>query len=148
MLEAIPAGFSGKIYDLGSGWGTLAISVSREFPGATIDGFENSIIPYLISELSLRILRIPNVAFHFKNFHKIGFQDADLILCYLYPGGMASLKPKLASELKPGTWIITNTFAISGWTPEQTRRTCDLYKSPVYVYKVGTPFEEMHKEDL
>jgi hypothetical protein len=56
--------------------------------------------------------------------------------CYLYPGGMQKLKPKLERELSPGTLVISNTFSIPGWVPAEVFHGEDFFHSPVYVYKV------------
>jgi hypothetical protein len=66
----------------------------------------------------------------------MGNADAKLILCYLYPGGMRKLKPKLEQELRPGTLIISNTFSIPGWEPVQVLPAEDFFHSAVYVYKM------------
>jgi predicted RNA methylase len=135
ILRALPHGFSGRIYDLGSGWGTRAIEISKQLPEAKIIGIENSPVPYFISELILLFLRRNNVDLIFANFMRTDLRDADLIVCYLFRGGMENLKPKLEAELKPGTTVISNTFAISGWKPMQILYANDLYRSPIYVYK-------------
>jgi Methyltransferase small domain len=134
ILRAIPKEFSGTIYDLGSGWGTLAIALAKRRPNCKITGVENSIVPYLVSELLLRFLRIHTVEFHFADFLKYDFRDADMVVCYLYPGGMRKLKPKLEADLNPGTIVISNTFAISGWEPVEVLRSNDMYRSPIYRY--------------
>jgi len=138
IFRAIPPEFSGKIYDLGSGWGTLAIALSKHSSSCKIIGIENSIIPYIVSELLVWLLRIKHVEFHFANFLKYDFGDAGVIVCYLYPGGMQKLKPGLEAYLKSGTIVISNTFAIPGWTPVERFRASDLYHSPVYVYEFET----------
>ena len=71
----------------------------------------------------------------FANFLRRDLRDADLIVCYLFPGGMEKLKPKLEAELNPGTIVISNTFAISEWKAMQILHANDLYHSPIYVYK-------------
>ena len=75
---------------------------------------------------------------------EVSLDDAALIVCYLFPGGMRKLKPKL-EMLPTGTIVISNTFSISGWVPEQTFQAQDLYRSPVYVYRVGIDARESSK---
>src|SRR5688572_7699583 len=40
-----------KIYELGCGWASLALGLSRAFPEASIVGFELSPLPYLVAKL-------------------------------------------------------------------------------------------------
>jgi hypothetical protein len=58
-----------------------------------------------------------------------------VVVCYLFRGGMQQLAPKLSAELKPGALVLSNTFALPGWTPEATVVVDDLWKSPVYRYR-------------
>ena len=60
---------------------------------------------------------------------------AELVVCYLFPGGMEKLKPKLEREVKPGAIVISNTFAISGWKATEILFASDLYRSPIYIYE-------------
>ena len=61
--------------------------------------------------------------------------DHIAFVCYLYPGAMRQLKEKFIKELKPGTMIISNTFAIPGWIPQQVWEVNDLYKTKIYRYE-------------
>lgn len=134
ILRAVPPDFSGKVYDLGSGLGTLAIFLARQLPNSKITGIENSVLPYMVSRSLLLIMHSTNLEFRYANFMTHRIADADLVVCYLYPGGMRKLKSKFEAELKPGTIVISNTFALEGWQPAQTLRASDMYRSPIYVY--------------
>ena len=48
---------------------------------------------------------------------------------------MKRLKEKLEAELKPGTLVISNTFAIPGWAYEKMLEVDDLYRTKIYLYK-------------
>ncbi len=128
ILEAIPAG-AGKIFELGSGWGGLARLIAKSLPGADVCGFEMSWIPWLVS----RIFKKGNLNFYKKNFLKEPLEEADVIVCYLCLKGMRGLKTKF-ENLRPGTWIVSNTFAIPGWEPERVVQLNDIWKSQIYIY--------------
>lgn len=51
MLDLIPAGFQGNIYELGSGWGKLAFELANRFPQSHVTGYETSPVPYYWSRL-------------------------------------------------------------------------------------------------
>lgn len=122
----------GVIYELGSGWGTLALPVAAHYNQQQVIGFETSPVPLLISQI---FCRRPNLTYKRKNFFNENLNDASLIICYLYPGAMRELKQKFQDELKPGTSIITNTFAIPGWEPKEVWEVNDLYKTKIYRYE-------------
>jgi hypothetical protein len=136
ILRMIPADISGNVYDLGSGWGTLALAVAKHLPQCQVIGFESSPIPYAISVILASLSHARNLKFLRLDFLKTSLADAKLVLCYLYPGGMQKLKPKLERELSPGTLVISNTFSIPGWAPAEVFHGEDFFHSPVYVYKV------------
>ena len=135
ILKAIPDGIDGNIYELGSGWGTLALALAKRFPGNQVTGIENSPVPYWISKVLQFSCGLHNLRFAYGNFLKFNLSESSLIVCYLYPGGMQKLKEKL-KNLKPGTIIVTSTFSIPDWTPLKKLEAQDLYRSPIYVYEI------------
>ena len=51
-----------------------------------------------------------NVQFFRRNFYHASFEEASMVVCYLFPGAMKKLRPKFEEELRPGTWVITDRF--------------------------------------
>ncbi len=124
-----------KIYELGSGWGSLAFAISKHYPHAAITAFELSPFPWLISLLR-HIRRKGNITFYRKNFFKQSLQEAEVIVCYLYPGAMKKLKEKFEKELQPGSLVITNTFRVPGWVPRQTIVLNNAWRTQIFIYVV------------
>ncbi|MCB1111952.1 MAG: methyltransferase domain-containing protein [Chlamydiales bacterium] len=134
IFASIPMSTQGTIYDLGSGWGTLAVPIARAMPHCQVIGYENSPIPYLFSKLLAGWNAVTNVKFLRRDLFKMPLNDASLVVCYLFPKAMERLVQKFNEELKPGTIIISNTFAIPGWEPAQVYQIDDVYRTRVYVY--------------
>lgn len=107
----------GTILELGSGWGTLTYVLSRKNPDRKINAYEISPFPWLCSLLLL--WRRKRLSLKRKDFYKVSFKEASVIICYLYPGAMKRLKEKFEEELTDGTIITSNTFSIPGWKPAQ-----------------------------
>lgn len=122
------------VMDIGSGWGTLACSISKEFPSKTVVGIERSPVPYLFSKILNRLFCSLNCRFEYNDFFKGSFSEADVMVCYLCPSLMMRLVGKFENELKEGAVVISSTFAIPGWRPVKTIQIDDLYRSKVYVY--------------
>ncbi|MGM0440129.1 MAG: class I SAM-dependent methyltransferase [Chlamydiota bacterium] len=130
IAEFIPHNFRGTVVDLGSGWGTLTSYLAKLFPGATVLGYELSPIPLWFSRL-----RGPrNVNICRKNFFETPLPEDSIIICYLFPRAMQTLKSKLEKELLPGTLIISNTFAIPGWEPIKIKNLRGLTSTQIYCY--------------
>lgn len=134
MLASLPAHLNGPIHELGAGWGTLAFPLARHYPACQVEAYELSPVPWLFLLGRKAIFRPPNLAIHRSDIHKADLGPAALVTCYLYPGGMERLRPKLEAELRPGAIVLSNCFAMPGWTPGATRTADDLYASPVYTY--------------
>jgi hypothetical protein len=134
MPEELPAG---AIYELGSGWGGLAWRLAARYPDREVVGIELSPLPWLFSRLRQWVGRKPNLRYRLANLHKIPFTGAGTVVCYLQGGTMARLGSKLAVELAPGSLVVAITFALPGWAPEALIRAEDMYRSPVYFYRIG-----------
>lgn len=138
IIELMKKYYSGhRVFELGSGWGTLAFEISLSFSGVQVYGFERSPVPYLYSKFVKKILGRKNVKLEYKDFFKTDLNETDMIICYLSTDLMTKLKDKLDKEMKPGSLLISNTFAVPGWIPVETIRAGDLFRSCVYVYKKG-----------
>lgn len=136
LLKNLPNYLDGTIYELGSGWGTLAFALAKKYPQVTVIALETSPIPFWTSKAIAFGLQIPNLKFIRQNFFEVPLNDAALIVCYLYPKAMGLLKTKLEKELSPETWVVSNTFAIPGWQSVHTYYVNDLYHTSIYFYQI------------
>ena len=132
LMKVLPVLEDGIIIDLGSGWGNLVFPLASKYQNCHVFGYENSPIPYWFSSLvnhknNLKILK--------ANFYDVSLHDADMVVCYLFPGGMEKLKEKFEKELKPGTYVVSHTFAIPDWEPKTVVKISDLYHSKIYLYE-------------
>lgn len=134
MLNAI-AEPKGPIIDLGSGWGTLVVAAARQYPAQQVIGYELSWLPWLVSCLRKRYLRLDNLTLYRKDFNEADLSQAAILLCYLFPEGMAALAEKLTRQPSRAVDIISNTFALPACQATQTIRLNDIYKTPIYLYR-------------
>lgn len=125
-----------SLIDLGSGWGHLIFPIATELPNTMVIGIENFPLCFLFCWLRQKIIRHKNLTLVFKNFYNYSLAKHDVILCFLYPGAMVRLKEKFSSELKPGTIVISHTFAIHRWTPIKTINVDDFPKTKIYIYEI------------
>lgn len=124
----------GKIYELGSGWGSLAFALAKKFPNHHVIGYETSWIPFAFSLLKNYLFKEPNLTFKRLDFYHVSLQDASLVVCYLFPLAMQKLKVKFYNELPKGCFVISNTFSIPNCQPIKVIQIKDLYGSRIYVY--------------
>ncbi|MWC29427.1 class I SAM-dependent methyltransferase [Paenibacillus sp. MMS18-CY102] len=128
-------GSRGTLVEAGSGWGTLAMYIAKQCTGWRIIGVENSRIPYLFAKAAACFMVYRNVTFERSDLYAYPFGQVDAIVCYLYPGAMARLRPLLERQLAPGACVISVCFAMPGWNPERVITCRDRHRTRIYVYK-------------
>jgi len=121
MLKVARVGKGDVIYDLGSGDGRIVISAVKDF-GAT-RGVGIDIDPERIAEASENARQAgvaDRVTFLNQDLFTTNFSDATVVTLYLLPSLNLRLRPKLLSDLRPGTRVVSHAFDIGDWVPEQT----------------------------
>ncbi len=145
LLEVInERQITGKVFELGSGWGTLAIPLARMLPHCHIIAYENSPIPYLFSRFARILYQLDNLEIIRENFFRASLAEADLIVCYLYPKAMERLKIKFERELKEECLVVSSTFAVPEWRAERVAEAPDQYRTKIYVYAAGSPLMQIN----
>jgi len=135
LIELLPLAEQPRLAaELGSGLGGVARLMADNLATTGVVGYEASTLPLMFSRLAPR----PNLRFVRSNFMAADLGRFDLIYCYLCPESMVRLRPKLERELSPGAFVISNTFAISGWQAVRVIEVGDIYRSKIYVYAVAT----------
>lgn len=130
-----------RVYELGSGKGDFVMRLAALLPGATVHGFEISLLPYLYAQLwRLMHPARKRVRFHLVDFRKISLSDADGVVCYLMPRINVNIAPKLEKELRPGTTLLSVSFSFPMWEPEDIVIANNWAKTRLFVYRA--PFKK------
>ncbi len=127
---------TGPIVDLGSGWGTLVVALAGKYPHRQVVGYELSLVPWLFSSIRKSVSGLDNLTLYRRDFLKADLSDASVITCYLFPGGMVSLKDKLEQDNIKDVLIVSSTFALPASEPVKVIRVKDMYRTPVYLYQI------------
>ena len=134
MLQLIDETSDGPIYDLGSGWGGMLISLAKKYPNRTIIGYELSPLPWLTTLVLIRVFGLSNIELYRKNFLQADLSCASVLVCYLFPKGMAELEAKLKKE-GGVDYLISHHFALPSCKSIKEVKLNDLYKTPIYLYE-------------
>jgi SAM-dependent methyltransferase len=108
------------VYDLGCGDGRIVIAAAKEF-GATGVGVD--LDPERVREARTNAARAgveDRVTFRLEDLFDTDIRNATVVTLFLSPDVNARLQPKLLSQLKPGTRIVSHRFGIADWAPERT----------------------------
>jgi SAM-dependent methyltransferase len=109
------------VYDLGCGDGRLVITAVKKFGAKR--GFGVDIDPQRIEEsnANARAAGVTDrVAFAVQDLFQTDLKDATVVTLYLLPDVNLRLRPKLLSDLRPGTRIVSHSFDMGDWKPEKT----------------------------
>ncbi|MCP4137044.1 MAG: SAM-dependent methyltransferase [bacterium] len=142
LAEIVKLDISGKVYELGSGWGTLAFSLAGILNTCEVHAFENSPVPRLFTRLLHAVIPHKNLYIHKKDFYSASLTDADLVVCYLFPGGMEKLEKKFGIELKENALVLSSTFALPFRKPVKEIVVNDIFRSKIYLYKQSNSTRE------
>jgi len=125
------------LYDLGSGDGRIPIAAATQY-GIRAVGIE--IDPKLVAEAEENAVKA-NVAqlvrFRNEDMFRVNYSEATIVTLYLSEKLNVLLRPKLLSELRPGSHILSHDFRMGDWKPEKTVRVPwgKLYRT-VYLWTV------------
>lgn len=120
MLDLAKVGPGDMLIDLGSGDGRIPIAAGRR--GARALGIE--IDPGLVA----RARGYANgegvgdkVRFRSQDLFEAPLREASVVTLYLLPEINLRLRPKLLTELRPGTRVVSHAFTMGDWRPDEQR---------------------------
>jgi SAM-dependent methyltransferase len=121
MLELAEVSNNDTVYDLGCGDGRIVIRAAQEY-GARGVGID--INPARIDEARAQAGSAgvtEHVDFQVRDLFDADFRNATVVALYLLPDVNLRLRPRLLSELKPGTRVVSHSFAMGDWRPDKER---------------------------
>jgi len=113
IKEAFSINDDSVVYDLGCGDGRVLFYLSRFNKNAKYIGVETSLFPFLLSKIGSFINNKKEgvgIEVIKNDFFKQDLSNATHIFVYLFPHVMDQLLPKLESELKKGTVLVSLSF--------------------------------------
>ena len=107
------------VYDLGCGDGRIVIAAAKEYG---VHGVGIDINPERIQEAKANAKKAgveKLVRFEENDLFDADIHEATVVTLFLLNTVNLRLRPKLLRELKPGTRIVSNTFDMGDWKPDQ-----------------------------
>jgi SAM-dependent methyltransferase len=143
MLQLGQVAKGDVVYDLGCGDGRIVIAAVKK-PG--VRGVGVDIDPERIAEAKKNAETAgvaDKVTFIEADLFKAPIKDASVVMLYLLPEVNLRLRPRLLSELKPGTRIVSHAFDMGDWPAEQ-RVEVDLPGRQYILYRWTVPQRSGH----
>jgi SAM-dependent methyltransferase len=128
MLDLAKVTAQDTVVDLGSGDGRAVIAAAKR--GAIARGIEYDANLVAISKASAAKAGVSGKAsFERADMFATDFSDASVVVLFLLPDLNIKLRPSILN-MKPGTRVVSNTFEMGGWLPDQVaslREECDFF---------------------
>jgi SAM-dependent methyltransferase len=120
MLELADLRPEDLLYDLGSGDGRIPIMAAQEF-GCRAVGIElDEKLRLHSAGKAMEYGLAEQVAFRGEDFFKADLRDATVVTLYLLTAVNGHLGPRLASQLRKGTRIVSLDYEVPGWRAEKS----------------------------
>jgi len=119
MLKLAHVTKADTVYDLGCGDGRIVIAAAKNY-GAHGVGID--INPERIKEAreNAKKAGVENlVSFEEQDLFDANIRPATVVTLFLLSSVNMKLRPKLLSDLKPGTRVVSNTFEMGDWKPDK-----------------------------
>ncbi|NJR49582.1 MAG: class I SAM-dependent methyltransferase [Leptolyngbyaceae cyanobacterium CSU_1_3] len=120
MLQIAKVNSNDVVYDLGSGDGRIPIMAVQRYGARRAVGVD--INPERVREANQNAQKAKvtdRVEFRQQDLFQTDLREASVVTLYLLPDVNLRLRPKLLSELKPGTRIVSHAFDMGDWKPER-----------------------------
>jgi SAM-dependent methyltransferase len=108
------------VYDLGCGDGRIVIAAVKT-PG--VRGVCVDIDPQRIAESRQNAAAAgvaDRIAFRTQDLFKARFDDATVVMLFLWPEINLKLRPRLLKQLRPGTRIVSHWHDMGDWKPDRS----------------------------
>jgi len=121
------------VVDLGSGDGLIPLTAARM--NSRVRGRGVDIDPTLVEHANERA-RTEGVAdrvrFEHRNAFDADLRDATVVTMWLYPELMSLLRPIILDRARPGTRVVTSTWSLGSWQPDEMSNL----GTPIYMWVV------------
>lgn len=122
-----------RFVDLGSGLGGVVRALDGE--GRQARGVETAPMVWLLSVLLSKIFRRGRILR--QDIWSADLSGDDIVYAFLSPEPMPALYDKARREMKPGSLLVSNSFAVPGVEPSETWELPDRRKTRLYLYEMS-----------
>lgn len=137
MLRMAQVKSTDYVIDVGCGDGRIVVSAAKTYG---VRGLCNDIDPARVAEAkeNARQAGVANkVEVRQGDLYKVDISKADVLPMYLLETINQKLRPKILSDMKPGTRVVSHAFSMGDWKPDLTEevegRTIYLWVVPARV---------------
>lgn len=120
--------------DIGAGIGTVVVPLADALPTVSVAAWEKAPLPWLIAAWRCRHRR--NVQVLRRSLWDCDLGEYDLVFAFLSPLVMSRLAEKARQEMRPGSLLVSSSFPIIEWSPEQVLTLADRRQTQLFCYRL------------
>ena len=119
MLDMAKVTGEDYLIDLGSGDGRIPIAAAKRFgtKGMGVDIDPARVYEAKANAVNARVA--DKVEFRKQDLFETDLSQATVLTMYLLPRVNLQLRPRILSKLKPGTRVVSHSFDMGDWKPDQ-----------------------------
>jgi len=122
--------------DLGCGTGSVLSALRRRRPDLGVTGVETAPLVFAFAWLRMLPARGPGrSSIAYRSLWKEELSRHDIVYCFLSPAPMARVYAKAKAEMRPGTLLVSNSFAVPDVTPDRIIEVGDGRQTRLYLYR-------------
>ena len=128
------------VVDLGSGDGRVVIGAA--LANAKLSGWGVDIDEKLVRESNEAAKKngvADRVVFHHRNIFDADLREVSVVYMWLWPEMMRLIRPKILTEMRPGSRVVTNIWEMGDWPADQVDKAAD--GSTVFLWVVPAKVE-------
>ena len=125
------------VFDLGCGDGRVLITAAQRYNAKAV-GIE--IDQKLVDRAKERVANLSlqdKVKILHGDLADADLSGADVVVLYLMTASNAKIRPKLEKALKPGTRVVSYSYAVPDWKPVRVDKTDEHNGHLIYLYEIG-----------
>ncbi len=122
-----------RFIDLGCGFGGVVRAVAGD--GYTASGVETAPMAFLIARVLSSLERRGTILR--RDLWTVDLSDVDVVYTFLSPEPMPALYKKAKAEMKPGSLLVSNSFAVEGIEPHEVWELPDRRRTQLFLYRMG-----------
>lgn len=134
VAQLVPDG-PARMLDIGAGTGALLRPLAQARPDCRFTGVELAPATWAIGRLLLR--RDANVEWLRGDLFTRDWSGYDLVYAFLSPVPMPAVWAKAIAEMRPGSLLVSNSFAVPGHEADAVIEVGDRRGTRLFLYRMG-----------
>ena len=134
LATLLPADTGFRLLDLGCATGSLLARVARERPDGRYHGIEMAPLSFAFARW--RTHRNAAIRVSWGDFWRTDLAGYDVVYAYLSPAAMPRLWAKARREMRPGSLLVSNGFAVPGVAATRMIPLGDPMRSTLHVWRM------------